>query len=66
MHINFISNSIAATPIRPLFKGEAKVKKCSEGGNCPDGDDFEIKPEASNIDNKGLASDKFEKTTTIE
>jgi len=67
MRINFITNTLAATPIRPLFKGDSKAPECSECNNCPNCQkDAEIKPETQNVDNKGLSGDKFEKTTVEE
>lgn len=53
MKINVIAGSIAATPIRPLFKGNLH-QECSCCG-CK-------KPiKANEINNKDLKTDKFEK-----
>ena len=53
MKINAIAGSVAATPIRPLFKGNSN-QACSCCG-CK-------KPsEANAVNNKNLNVDKFEK-----
>lgn len=65
MHISFITNTLAATPIRPLFKGNSDASKCSDCNGCSDcQDDIETKSLSNEIDNKGLSEDKFEKIST--
>ena len=52
MKINSINNSMMATPIRPLFKGNINHNKRSLFKAC---EDFKF------VNNKNLEVDKFEK-----
>ncbi len=66
MQVSFITSTMAATPIRPLFKGNSEDVKATQCCNCPccKENDTEIKPEVKSVDNKGLSTDKFEKVNS--
>ena len=53
MKINFVTNSITATPIRPLFKGNINNQNVYPL--------FKACPDCKSINNKNLEVDKFEK-----
>lgn len=60
MRVDFLTNTLTATPIRPLFKGALTVQKSSEcGNNSVDKINFKNQ----SINNKNVFKDIFEKTS---